>query len=333
MDSDTDGHLWQSNWKILVAYVVFIVVVLGTVLLSFAANIFDTSKIGALPDIIWFLIAAVFLLAFILLLARVFRILDTLRENSDKMDRIAALLERNLAVLKQIEKEVRLSDSAKKILSKQADRQSLQEAVFEKLKQKDFNGASEIIEALASTGGYEALGEQLKAEVDKYRRSAEQEQLKQAINQIEKLLDNYQWVQASERIENLIKAHPHSDEAKALRQKLIDRKQQRKKILLQAWNDAVKRGATDRSLEILKELDLYLTPNEALALQESAKDVFKTKLHNLGVQFSLAVSGKHWSRALEIGRQITRDFPNSKMAVEIREKIDLIQQKVEQQAD
>ena len=46
---------------------------------------------------------------------------------------------------------------------------------------------------------------------------------------------------------------------------------------------------------------MYLTPNEALALQEAAKDVFRTKLHNLGVQFALAVSDKQWSNALEIG--------------------------------
>jgi hypothetical protein len=104
-------------------------------------------------------------------------------------------------------------------------------------------------------------------------------------------------------------------------------------VLLTAWDDAVQRRATDRCLEILKELDLYLTPNEGLALQEAAKDVFKTKLHNLGVQFSLAISGKNWARAIEIGRQITHHFPNSKMAGEIREKMDVLRQKVEQQVE
>jgi hypothetical protein len=76
---------------------------------------------------------------------------------------------------------------------------------------------------------------------------------------------------------------------------------------------------------------LYLTPNEGLALQEAARDVFRTKLHNLGVQFSLAVSEKQWTQALQTGRQIIRDFPNSRMADEIREKVDILSQKVEQQ--
>ncbi|MHC5062248.1 MAG: hypothetical protein ACYTFK_14420, partial [Planctomycetota bacterium] len=106
-----------------------------------------------------------------------------------------------------------------------------------------------------------------------------------------------------------------------------DKKHARKKILLNAWDDAVQRKATDRSLEILKELDQYLTPNEGLALQETAKDVFKNKLHSLGMQFSTAVSTKSWPKALELGRQISKDFPNSTIAEEIREKMDFLRQK------
>ena len=116
-----------------------------------------------------------------------------------------------------------------------------------------------------------------------------------------------------------------------MRQRLIDKKQERKKILLEAWDEAVKRQATDRSLELLRELDLYLTPNEGLALQEAARDVFRTKLHNLGVQFSLAVSEKQWDQAVQTGQEIMRYFPNSKMAEEIREKWDVLNQKTQQQ--
>ena len=145
------------------------------------------------------------------------------------------------------------------------------------------------------------------------------------------LFEDSQWAKASTQIEKLIRACPDSEKAKAMRQELLDKKEERKKILLTAWDDAVKRRATDRSLEILKELDQYLTPNEALALQEAARDVFKNKLHNLGVQFSLAVSGKQWAKAVEIGRQIIRDFPNSKMSEEIRERMNILKQKVGQQ--
>ncbi len=104
----------------------------------------------------------------------------------------------------------------------------------------------------------------------------------------------------------------------------------RKKELLAAWDEAVKREQTDRGLEILRELDLYLTANEGLALQEAARSVFRNKLHSLGVQFSLAVSEKDWAKAFETGHQIVRDFPNSRMAEEIRARWDILKQRAKE---
>jgi hypothetical protein len=56
-------------------------------------------------------------------------------------------------------------------------------------------------------------------------------------------------------------------------------------------------------------------------LQEAATEVFKNKLHNLGVRFSLAVSDKQWNEALQTGHEIIKSFPNSRMADEIRQKL------------
>jgi len=134
------------------------------------------------------------------------------------------------------------------------------------------------------------------------------------------------------QIEKLIKDHLQSEKTLQLRQKLLDKKQERKRILLTAWDDAVKRQDTERSLDILRELDLYLSPNEGLALQEAARDAFMNKLHNLGVQFSLAVSDKEWAKAYRTGRQIINDFPNSKMSQEIRERMDVLKEKIQQSA-
>ena len=38
-----------------------------------------------------------------------------------------------------------------------------------------------------------------------------------------------------------------------------------------------------------------------------------------------------WAKAIEISRQIIRDFPNSRMSEEIRERMDVLKQKVGQQ--
>ena len=322
-----DKLFGQFKWHIVIIYTALI----AAILLTFFTGIFETLQTGAVPQFVWLLGALVLLITVITVLSKVLKILDELAANSAKLERIAATLEKNRAVLTQINQNTRLSEKAKAIAFREADRQSLMEAVFDKLQQKDFDATYEIIDEIAHSTSYQQLAEQLRAQADKYRGATDAERLNLVYAHIEKLFEKHLWTKASTLIEKLIKANPDSEKAKAMRQKLLDRKEERKKILLNAWDDAIKRQATDRSLDILRELDLYLTPNEGLALQEAARDVFRTKLHNLGVQFSLAVSGKQWAQAVKTGQQIIRDFPNSKMSEEIRERMDILKQKVKQQ--
>jgi hypothetical protein len=322
-----DRPLWQFKWQLLVIYIVLIVVAAFAVL----AGVFLSPREGdKILQFVWLLATLVLLATVILILSKTFKILNSIAENNAKLEKATEVLEKNRSVLTQISQNTRLSEAAKAIAFRDADMQSLREAVFDKLQQQDFDAAYEIIDEIARHVEYKSMAEQLRTQVNNYRDATDAERVNQVISHIEKLFESSQWAKASTQVERLIKAFPKSEKAKAMRQKLFDKKEERKKILLNAWDDAVKRQATDRSLEILRELDLYLTPNEGLALQEAARDVFRNKLHNLGVQFSLAVSGKQWEKAIQTGQQIIRDFPNSKMAEEIHEKWDILKQKVEQ---
>lgn len=274
---------------------------------------------------------AIFLVALLIMLARVSRIVDTLNENSARLEEASKALCHIRDGLMQINHSTRISEAAKSIAFREEDRRSLREAVFERLKQQDFEGAYEIVDEIENHSEYRLLAEQLRRQVDDYRNATEDERVDQGIAEVERLFDACQWVKASLQIESLIRTHPQSEKMKSLRLALVERKEERKRVLLAAWDDAVTRQETDRSLAILRELDMYLTPNEALALQEAAKDVFRTKLHNLGVQFAMAVSDKQWSSALDIGQQIIKDFPNSRMCIEIREKLHVLRQNVQLQ--
>jgi phage terminase small subunit len=299
------------------------------VLLAVFTDILRGPRVATSPGFVWKLGCLTVLITLVATLTAVLRIFNVIRENDKKLERIAGDVEKSREVLLQINQNTRLSETAKAIASRDADRQSLREAVFDKLQQKDFAAAGEVIDEIAHSAEYRELANQLRVEADKYRDATDTERVNQVIANIEKLFESFQWAKASARIEKLIEVFPDSEKAKAMRQKLLDKKEERKKVLLNAWDDAVKRQVTNRSLEILQELDMYLTPNEGLALQEAARDVFRNKLHNLGVQFSLAVSSKQWDKALKTGEQIMRDFPNSRMSEEIREKLDILKQKAQ----
>jgi uncharacterized integral membrane protein/uncharacterized protein (UPF0305 family) len=326
MDSNVDSQVRQFKWHIII--VAALVAVILLVLVVFTRLLENTA---AVRDSLFMFGSLVFLVALMTMLAQVSGIVNTLRDNSAKMEEAAKALENIHRGLQQINHSTRISEVVKTIAFRDEERQSLREAVFDKLKEMNFDAAYEIIDEIADHAGYRSLAEELRREVDQYRDATEDERLDQAISHIEAMFDSSQWAKASIQIESLIRAYPSSEKARDMRQQLVDRKEQHKRSLLSAWDSAIKRQETDRSLEILRELDMYLTPNEALALQEAAKDVFRTKLHNLGVQFAMAISDKQWADAVEVGQQIIRDFPNSRMSSEIREKIHVLQQNVQVQ--
>ena len=328
MDPGKDSLVQQYKWHIMIICAALALVVL----LMFTTHIFDSSESNMLRQLVFMLGGLMFLVALLTMLSRVFKILDALKDNSAKLEGVTGALEKISSGLAQINHSTRVSETAKVIAFRDADRLSLRQAVFEKLQMQDFAAAEDIINEIAQRPEYGELAQQLREQAEKYRTATDQERMNQMLAHIDKLIDECQWVRASAQIEEMIRAYPQSERTKAMRQKLLDMKEGRKRILLAAWDDAVQRQETDRSLEILKELDLYLTPNEGLALQEAARDVFRTKLHNLGVEFSISVTEKRWNNALDVGQQIIESFPNSKMADEIRAKLDVLRQNVQMQS-
>jgi hypothetical protein len=118
---------------------------------------------------------------------------------------------------------------------------------------------------------------------------------------------------------------------------LIEQKQtlreKHKEELKAAWDEAVRRNDVDGAIDVLKGLDQYLTAAEAQALQDSARHVFKEKLLQLGVQFRFAVNEKRWQDALATGLELVREFPNSRMAIEVREALDTLRDRARPQGE
>lgn len=303
--------LWLVQW-----HLIFVALMVLTVTLWIIGG--TTSVLQDIYLIPLLVAAGVGIFAIIVLLYQSLKILTIQQQ---QLERISDGLAASRSMFEQISQGVKLSEAAKTIAYRDMDNQYLRASVMEKLHQQDYKATYAMIEAIAERSEYKALAEELKMAADNYRDSTEQGKINQIIGYIEKLLEQFQWSTASVQIESLIKNYPDSEKVKSLRQKLTDKKEQRKRQLLAAWDEAVKRADTDRSLIVLKELDVYLTPSEALALQEAASEVFKNKLHNLGVRFSLAVSEKQWTEALQTGHDIIKGFPNSRMADEIREKL------------
>jgi hypothetical protein len=316
-------HLNRPGWHLAFLAILFIAGlcwVAGLIL----AHIEHPKSADILHVISIYLLWIAGVTAIFALLQTLLNVSRLLKLNSEKMENTIEMLSRQNNLLAQVAQAARLSDTAKEIVFHDTEQMELGEAVLTKLHQHDFEASIALIDSLAKQPKYTQMAASLKRAAEKYRSATEEGRVSQIIAHIEYLFDQKLWIQAAAQIDNLIKTFPYSDKAKTMPARLRERKDRQKRELLAAWDLAVREKNTDRSLEILKELDLYLTPNEALALRESASSVFRTKLHNLGVEFSFAVTEQDWKKAHETGRKIVQDFPNSRMAAEIRSRMDIL---------
>ena len=323
--------LWRFGWHFLFAFLILVSVAMAVALFILGNLEQESGQLQIVINMIRRIaFVAAMLAGFFSLLLMLHEGIKTTNANGEKFDNLVEMITRNNTLLSHITQAVHLSDDAKEIAFRDTERMELAEAVLGKLHQHDFDETYSMLKTMHQVQKYQSLAKQLAGAVERYRNATEKERISQVIAHIDKLCEQYLWRQAAVQTDNLVKVFPYSEQAKTMPRKVRERKAQRKRELLASWDEAVRSKDTDRSLEILKDLDMYLTPTEGLALKESASSVFRTKLHNLGVQFALAVTEKKWADALEAGRQIVRDFPNSRMSHEIRGKMDILQDRAKQ---
>lgn len=309
---------WQWIWAVIGLF---------TILLYIVASFFPNVELLFAISTLTFMATA--LLSIFAILSILVEQHSLARDTSESLSMMVDLFRKNYDLLDQISRDVHLTETTKSIAYRETDRLTLGEAVLNKLHQKDFHATYEMIEAIENKTEYRGLALQLRKAADKYKNASEEERIEQIIGHIEKLADDQHWDQAGIQTRKLLRWYPDSAKAKAMPAKLRELKEGKKQQLLKLWQDATSNEDTDRSIELLKELDKYLTPSEGLAMQERVSEVFKAKIQILGTRFTLAVSDKKWNVAYETAQEIMKNFPNSKMAHEVEGKIEVLKEKAE----
>ncbi|HPP28453.1 MAG TPA: hypothetical protein PK458_06870 [Phycisphaerae bacterium] len=249
--------------------------------------------------------------------ANVNRIHNVLLEMQEVVQRMAPLV-------KIVADNSQISDAVRSITHRESEREALRQAIREEMYSGDWEAATYLVNEMERRFGYKQEAETLRQELAAAREMTIEEKINQALTHIEKILSEHRWERARAEIDRLVKLFPRHERVLNLPKELERRREAQKQALLARWNEAVARNEIDQGIEILTELDQYLTREEAQNLQDSARGVFKARLLNLGVQFGLAVSENRWRDALEIGLQIRQEFPNSRMAQEVSERIDIL---------
>lgn len=243
------------------------------------------------------------------------------------------LLRKMEPLARVIAENSQISDAVRSITHRESERDALRQAIREEMYGGDWEAASYLISEMERRFGYKQEAETLRQELAGARVMTIEEKITEAVSHIEKILGERRWDRARAEIERLIKLFPRHERILNLPAELSKRREAQKQELLNKWKQAVARNEIDEGITILTELDQYLTREEAQHLQDSARDVFKAKLLNLGVQFGLAVSEHRWRDALETGLQIRKEFPNSRMAQEVTDRLETLRVRAGFKAD
>jgi hypothetical protein len=238
----------------------------------------------------------------------------------DRLDQMAMLVN-------TISEQQLLSDRAKAVAYRVKDREALRRAISEEMAKQDWEAALALADDIERNFGYRGEAARVRQQIDQARQENVRRQVADAMGTIDRHTRAEQWSAALRESERLVQMFPDNDQVRNLPVEIENRRLAHKRQLLSSWTDAVARHDVDGSIEILKQLDTYLTPAEAESMQETARSVFKEKLSNLGKQFGAAVQDHRWVEAIRFGEQVMREFPNSRIAQEVRENMDQLRQR------
>jgi hypothetical protein len=252
--------------------------------------------------------------------------------SASRLERLDTAIKKNNDQLKQLHAMAKLSDGPKSLLCRPDEMEAFREAIHRGLTTEDYDGVSELITKIEELPGYAAEAKVLRAEAVDYQDSSMEQKVQAAVARVQRFVEQCDWGRALQEAQRLGGLFGGNETISELPKKIHIARAKHKRDLLQAYGEATRKNDVDRSIELLKELDAYLTPQEASALSESARGVFKARLNNLGVQFAIYVEDEQWADAIAAGQQIVREFPNSRMAQEVKQKTATLEARAESAA-
>lgn len=231
------------------------------------------------------------------------------------------------AAIERLGEQAALSDDARRVLNRQRERGLLTAAIEEDIAAQDWDAAMTLVKELADRFGYRAEAEEYRQRVDQIRAETVERQLGEAVARLDGLIVQRRWELAQIEAARIGRLYPDSPRVDGLRPRVEAARQTYKLDLERRFLFAAQNDRIEEAMELLKELDAYLSEAEAGPFREVARGVIGKARDNLGVQFKIAVQDRRWDDAVEAGERIIAEFPNSRMAGEVRTLLDSIRAK------
>ncbi len=220
-----------------------------------------------------------------------------------------------------------LSEEARRVLGRRTDREILCQAIEEDLASGDFDAAALLVRELADRLGARAEAEEYRRRVEQARSERTTTEVTEQVAYLDGLILQRRWNVALADAARIARLYPESPMAERLRGRVEEARARHKAELEQRFLVAARADQVEVAMATLKELDEYLTEGEAEPLREVARGVVSKAREGLGAEFKLAIQEKRWRDATLLGERILGEFPNTRMAQEVREVMDHVRER------
>lgn len=255
---------------------------------------------------------------------------SNLRHQKDFMTAMGDRLEGISILMNLISEQQLLSDRAKAVAFREKDHDAVHRAVVEEIARHNWDAAILLTNDIEKQFGYRQQAEEFRGEINVKRAEHQRRHLAELLAPVDRHIKAEAWGTALQEAQGIMEKFPDDPQVKRLPEEIEARRQLRKQQLRESWQDAIDRHDVDGSIEILKRLDLYLTPAEAESMQEIARNVFKEKREALRIRFGQAVKEQRIADAVRLGEEIMNDFPNTRMAQEVRDMMTALRQRMQE---
>lgn len=242
-------------------------------------------------------------------------------ERSSQMKRMTDAIE-------AMRRESGLSEAAKRVLHRREERNLLRQAIEQDIAAEDWDAAMSLVKELAERFGYRLDAEEFRARIEQARTQTLDRSVLSLIEKLDAHIADRQWDEAQAKAAKIVRLFPDSPRIDGLVERVNDSRNRYKLELERKFLKAAEREEIEQAMKLLKEMDEYLGSDEAEPFREVARGVIGKARDNLGVRFKLAIQDRAWTVALEVGERIMADFPNTRMADEVRKMIDTIRERV-----
>ena len=238
----------------------------------------------------------------------------------------------NRALLESMNQRMLVSETAKRVAYRVEDIRLLRETIEADLQRKDFDAAMVLLGLMSESYGRLEEAEKFRERIESARDQEIQVRVGQEVTRLDAMLERDEFDRAARQAARIKRLFPTVQSVSNIDGMVAAAWDRHKHELEREFRAAAAKDDTPRAMKLLEQIDREFNATEGLRIQDVAREVIAKQRENLRVQFEMAVHDQEWGHALTVGEEIIEKFPNTKMADEVRERIELLKERSAGQA-